>query len=444
MTRKNKAPKVAEQKIALERILAIVLAVVGVVALFLPYNTIAGKDGNYSASSSMLFLALTGNSGNPGLLATLSAVIMLATSVAAVVFAVLAFLKEEKQNSFVRLSALLLSTGAGVYSASVFALSTYIDSVGATFDFLSLLIALVGIGLYIFFAFKANGKAVVKPLLYYAASLLATLFLLCSVAVAGKASLIPLVVLALAFVCLVLATLRLQAAKNSFLDKSERIRLIVQLAIALVFALLAIIMMGGKSFLFALIAVAIAAVPVAENFFNMDEEDGDSEESEYIYSEYSDNEEEEYDENEPELEMFPSIPKPKTVVQEESLAGYRIEEYAEACAYDGGPVAGVEFAEEVNPTFMQGAGQVSTGGYDFYNCHSFDPFIATLSTEERNQFTEIFILKYRGTMPEIPDYVVGGDNREFFRKIFIYLGQYRERIPNGLLGKIYAFSTKIS
>ena len=149
-----------------------------------------------------------------------------------------------------------------------------------------------------------------------------------------------------------------------------------------------------------------------------------------------------------EPEMFPSIPRPQTAEQEQPIEEtadnackkYNVQAYAEAYAYEGGPVAGVELAEEVNPAFT-GA---QTAGYDFYNCQSFDPFIASLNQEERNQFTELFILRYKGVMPEIPDYVVGGDNSEFFRMIFIYLGQYRERIPNGLLNKIYIYSTKIS
>ena len=146
--------------------------------------------------------------------------------------------------------------------------------------------------------------------------------------------------------------------------------------------------------------------------------------------EEEDEEDEEYEEEEYE--------------EEDPLEDFRMEEYAEAYAYEGGPVDGVEMAEEVNPTFEEVDTPVNTAGYDFYNCQSFDPFIATLNTEERNQFTELFILKYRGVMPEIPDYVVGGDNREFFRKIFIYLGQYRERIPSGLLTKMYQFSVKLS
>lgn len=124
--------------------------------------------------------------------------------------------------------------------------------------------------------------------------------------------------------------------------------------------------------------------------------------------------------------------------------GFHVEEYAEAYPYEGGPVAGVVMAEEVNPSFVPQSPRVNTAGYDFYNSKTFDTFIATLNDQERNDFTEIFILKVKGAMPELPDYQVGGDNKEFFRKIFIYLGQYRDRIPSALLGKIYQYSLKIS
>ena len=134
-------------------------------------------------------------------------------------------------------------------------------------------------------------------------------------------------------------------------------------------------------------------------------------------------------------------PVEEPVVEE----NFVVEEYAEALPYEGGPVEGVEIAEEVVPSFEeQYHPPVQTAGYDFYNCKSFDPFIASLNNEERNDFTEIFILKYRGPFNEIPDYVVGGDNKEFFRKIFIYLGQYRDRLPDSLLTKIYQFAIKIS
>ena len=140
------------------------------------------------------------------------------------------------------------------------------------------------------------------------------------------------------------------------------------------------------------------------------------------------------------------VTKPVVEVVEEEVKddGFRVEEYAEAYPYEGGPVGGVVMAEEVNPSFIPQSPRVTTAGYDFYNSKAFDPFISTLSDTERNAFTELFILKVSGMMPELPDYVVGGDNKEFFRKVFIYLGQYRDRIPSDLLGKMYQFSLKIS
>ncbi|MBO7298024.1 MAG: hypothetical protein J6U60_03140 [Clostridia bacterium] len=141
----------------------------------------------------------------------------------------------------------------------------------------------------------------------------------------------------------------------------------------------------------------------------------------------------------------PVVEEEPVVLPEPPVEEFVREEYAEALPYEGGPVEGVAVAEEVNPTFIpEEPPQVQTAGYDFYNCKSFDPFIATLDTVQRNQFTEIFILKYNGAMPEIPDYEVGGDNKEFFRKLFIYLGQYRDRIPDALLAKIYQFAIKMN
>lgn len=124
----------------------------------------------------------------------------------------------------------------------------------------------------------------------------------------------------------------------------------------------------------------------------------------------------------------------------------RPEAEAEPVIYEGGPIpveAAEPIVEETVEPVVEEPVPVETVDYDYYNSKSFDPFIASLNAEERNQFTEIFILKYKGTMPELPDYVVGGDNKEFFSKIFLYLGQYRDRIPDGLLSKIYLFSTKI-
>lgn len=71
-----------------------------------------------------------------------------------------------------------------------------------------------------------------------------------------------------------------------------------------------------------------------------------------------------------------------------------------------------------------------------------DPFIATLNKAERVQFSEVFILKTNGSLNKLPAYVVGGNNEDFFRKVFIYLGFYRNKIPAAILDKMYDFYHK--
>lgn len=140
----------------------------------------------------------------------------------------------------------------------------------------------------------------------------------------------------------------------------------------------------------------------------------------------------------------PAKEEPQTFAPVEE---YVREEYAEAVNYEGGPVEGVALAEEVVPSFSpdEPSNITTTEGYNFLNCKSFDPFMASLNEEERFEFTELFIMRIKCLMPEIPQYVVGSEdyNKEFFRKWFIYLGQYRDRISDNLLAKIYRFSIKI-
>jgi hypothetical protein len=43
----------------------------------------------------------------------------------------------------------------------------------------------------------------------------------------------------------------------------------------------------------------------------------------------------------------------------------------------------------------------------------------------------------------VPEYKVGGDNKDFFCKVFIYLGSLREQIPDSLMEKIYQYSIRL-
>ncbi len=46
-------------------------------------------------------------------------------------------------------------------------------------------------------------------------------------------------------------------------------------------------------------------------------------------------------------------------------------------------------------------------------------------------------------MANLPDYQVGGDNKEFFNKLFINLGSIRERLSGELLEKLYQFAIRL-
>jgi hypothetical protein len=66
-----------------------------------------------------------------------------------------------------------------------------------------------------------------------------------------------------------------------------------------------------------------------------------------------------------------------------------------------------------------------------------DAFMDTLTDEEKIEFHQVFIEKSKGTLPRIPDYVIGGNNKDFFPQIFIYLGKFRNMLSPSLLAKIY-------
>lgn len=75
--------------------------------------------------------------------------------------------------------------------------------------------------------------------------------------------------------------------------------------------------------------------------------------------------------------------------------------------------------------------------------YTYDPFINSLTAQEKNEFGDIFIANKFGANAYLPSYVIGGDNREFFTKVFIYLGRYRDFVSVGLLEKMYAYVNKI-
>ncbi len=71
--------------------------------------------------------------------------------------------------------------------------------------------------------------------------------------------------------------------------------------------------------------------------------------------------------------------------------------------------------------------------------YTYDSFINSLTPQEKNEFGDLFIANKYGDLSYLPGYVIGGDNREFFSKVFIYFGRFRGHISSSLLDKLYNY-----
>jgi len=81
-----------------------------------------------------------------------------------------------------------------------------------------------------------------------------------------------------------------------------------------------------------------------------------------------------------------------------------------------------------------------TYGVPYYNGPAAvmpDAFINGLTPAEKDEFDKLFISRIYGDNKRLPMYRIGADNREFFSKVFVFIGRYRNIISDGLLEKIY-------
>ena len=69
--------------------------------------------------------------------------------------------------------------------------------------------------------------------------------------------------------------------------------------------------------------------------------------------------------------------------------------------------------------------------------YTYDPFIKTLTIEERNEFGDLYISCRQGRIKGLPPYVIGGDNSDFFRKVWIHYGAFE--MSAGLKRKLHMF-----
>lgn len=56
--------------------------------------------------------------------------------------------------------------------------------------------------------------------------------------------------------------------------------------------------------------------------------------------------------------------------------------------------------------------------------YTYDPFINTLTPDEKNEFGDLFIACKNGTYGDLPVYKIGGDNTVFFNRVWIRYGAY--------------------
>lgn len=66
-----------------------------------------------------------------------------------------------------------------------------------------------------------------------------------------------------------------------------------------------------------------------------------------------------------------------------------------------------------------------------------DEFIDTLANDEKIEFSRVFLEHRSGNIQGVPDYVLDGNNDNFFRSLFIYYARVRGLVSDGLMNKFY-------
>ena len=350
--------------------------------------------------------------------------------IASIILSVVAIFNPKKSAILSKIATYIFTWCAIAYTVTLTAISVYVGSIKATLDASTMLLALAGAITYFYLMFKeSRHKAWGYTAQFALAFAVLGLFVLAIVhnpAVVVKAlrkqeayqSLIVLAGAALLFL-LALSTLCVFCKKYAYL--SLAIALFQSLIILCTVFLGQTAKINDKAFaIFLLIASLIAFVQILIScaLVLIDMKNNTREELNAFIGKLANNEYVEvypYDGSKPAevyvAELAEEAPAdPPAENNEETPTEAQTEENAEIPA---------ENAEEPAPVA--------------------DAFIASLSDEERTQFTDLYILKMVN-MPEIPAYQVGGNNKAFFTKVFIYLGEYREKIPNSLLAKMYDFS----
>ena len=434
-TTKTNAPK--QKKNAGYRLLALLILAACAGILFLPISTFTSawvvekqtliqSVQDLLASNVKMFgilPAFVDGTGTLALSANVALYLLILATVVAAVCSLVAIFSKKAAPGLVRTALCLFVGGAFFQTLSILAISNYATGVEATTDLWTIVFAAAGAFVYFLLSLAKNGKAAWLTAVHFLLALVATLLVVFGLMKADNNTFaikfaetpiyktILLVVLALLLLNLFISACRAMSVKGL---SGDIVRHVAQLIIILVacFVGYAAEIKSDNFVLFCVLAAILSAVQII------------------IAT----------------LQLLDRSKKRGEAATEAALADFKTEEYVETYAYVGGPVAGVELAEEITPTMAaaEAAKNGSRPNLATLVGNGFDAFMFNLNDKEKEEFIDLYIIRCKGSMPEIPAYVVGGDNREFFNKVFIYLGQYREKISSVLLSKMYNFSMKLS
>ncbi|MBQ9713798.1 MAG: hypothetical protein IJV83_00575 [Clostridia bacterium] len=391
------------------RILASILAALCIVAFFLPYHALVSSSTAFHLAEKNLFrffeyfskapykpLGLIPMFANPrsiiGLAGNALFYLLLFTLVITFFLAIASILSHKKTKNFLFLAVLCFTWGTALYTIGILAISCYITTIKITFDASSLLLAALGCIAYFALMYAKLGKASVANagifLLTFAFTLCITLGLTHNSHLVSDmlSHGIGYELILLAAIFLTIANMIFASVRAYYVDTHhfDFFSALVELFIAGIILIMSVL--SPTNDYFCIILCSIAAV-IALTLLTV-------------------------------ASLFAH--KQKAMAEAEITAAIPAEaSSAPACLY------GQTF-EGVTPA-------------SYFNDKPNDKFIESLSNAERSQFADLYVVKNRAPMPEIPAYEIGGDNKNFFEMIFVTLGLYRDNIPDGLLGKMYDF-----
>ena len=142
------------------------------------------------------------------------------------------------------------------------------------------------------------------------------------------------------------------------------------------------------------------------------------------------------------LPLLAEAAKEDPAKKEEPISEFerRMEALARGEQPDAAPPAPVLYPA---PARAGNAAPARPAGYASADQYTYDPFINSLTPQEKNEFGDLFIACKAGKFEGLPIYAIGGNNDEFFRKVFIYLGKFRKDISAPLLDKLYSYVSKL-